>query len=64
MRGRRRTFPGAGWIGLDATSGLMTAEGHIALAASADVAGAAPLSGTVEPAVVALETSITVVRRA
>jgi len=57
-------LPGAGWIGLDATSGLMTAEGHIALAASADVAGAAPLSGTVEPAVVALETSITVVRRA
>ena len=54
--------PGAGWIGLDATSGLMTAEGHVGLAASADVAGAAPLSGTVEPARVRLDTSIVVSR--
>ena len=56
-------LPGAGWVGLDATSGLMTAEGHVALAASADVAEAAPLSGTVEPAQVRLETSISVSRR-
>ena len=55
-------LPGAGWIGLDATSGLMTAEGHVALAASADIEGAAPLSGTVEPAQVRLETSIIVNR--
>ena len=56
-------LPGAGWIGLDATSGMMTAEGHVALAASADVAGAAPLSGTVEAAQVKLDTSITVTRQ-
>jgi transglutaminase-like putative cysteine protease len=55
-------LPGCGWVGLDATSGLMTAEGHVALAASADVAGAAPLEGTVEAAEVRLETSV-VVRR-
>jgi transglutaminase-like putative cysteine protease len=55
-------LPGAGWLGLDATSGLMTAEGHVGLAASPDVAGAAPLEGTVEPADVRLETSIIVTR--
>jgi transglutaminase-like putative cysteine protease len=55
-------LPGAGWLGLDATSGLMTAEGHVGLAASPDVAGAAPLKGTVEPAGVTLETSIVVTR--
>lgn len=55
-------LPGAGWIGLDATSGLMTAEGHVGLAASADVAGAAPLEGSVEPVGVRLETSVVVSR--
>jgi transglutaminase-like putative cysteine protease len=55
-------LPGAGWLGFDATSGLMTAEGHVGLAASPDIAGAAPLEGTVEAAGVRLETSITVTR--
>ena len=49
-------LPGAGWIGLDATSGLMTAEGHIPLAASRDPIAAAPVIGTVEPSGVVLET--------
>lgn len=53
-------LPGAGWVGVDATSGFLTAEGHIPLAASPDPMGAAPLSGTVEPGEVRLETSITV----
>jgi uncharacterized protein (DUF2126 family) len=39
-------LPGAGWIGLDATSGLLCGEGHIPLACSASPALAAPLEGT------------------
>jgi len=42
-------LPGAGWIGMDPTSGLLTAEGHIPVAAAADPEGAAPISGSVEP---------------
>jgi uncharacterized protein (DUF2126 family) len=39
-------LPGAGWIGLDGTSGLLTGEGHIPLACTASPALAAPLDGT------------------
>ena len=39
-------LPGAGWIGLDATSGLLCGEGHIPLACAARPALAAPVIGT------------------
>jgi uncharacterized protein (DUF2126 family) len=55
-------LPGAGWIGLDPTSGLLAGEGHIPLACSPSPGSAAPVEGLVDEAEVEFVHTMAVTR--
>ncbi|HEY4038228.1 MAG TPA: transglutaminase family protein, partial [Burkholderiaceae bacterium] len=55
-------LPGAGWIGLDPTSGLLAGEGHLPVACTPEPGSAAPVSGDVDECEVEFDHSMQVRR--
>jgi transglutaminase-like putative cysteine protease len=52
-------IPGAGWVGIDPTSGLLATEGHIPLAAAPDPSNAMPIYGELDMCEVKMSHKIT-----
>jgi uncharacterized protein (DUF2126 family) len=55
-------LPGAGWIGVDPTSGLLAGEGHLPLACTPEPGNAAPVTGAVEKSEVEFAHTMSVAR--
>lgn len=55
-------IPGAGWVGMDGTSGLLAGEGHIPLAVSSLPTAAAPVSGMTDPCDASLHVEMSIER--
>ena len=55
-------LPGAGWIGLDPTSGLLAGEGHIPVACTPEPSGASPISGALDKCEVEFSHQMSVTR--
>jgi uncharacterized protein (DUF2126 family)/transglutaminase-like putative cysteine protease len=55
-------LPGAGWVGLDPTSGLLAGEGHLPLACTADPGNAAPVVGYTDVCETQFDVSMQVTR--
>ena len=55
-------LPGAGWVGLDPTSGLLAGEGHIPLACTPEPTSAAPVTGVSDPCECEFEHTMSVTR--
>lgn len=55
-------LPGAGWIGLDPTSGMLTGEGHLPLASTPKFTSAAAITGTVAECKTEFDFGVTIMR--
>lgn len=55
-------LPGAGWVGLDPTSGLFASEGHLPVACAPEPTSASPIVGATDPCEVEFGHEMTITR--